>query len=108
MTKWIVAEKIRIGLRHAALYPNVTGKTEKRIAQTKRARVESLSTKLINHKWHELVSSGRFCLSIPCRLSLVRRFSFVLFRFRTFAFTESICGPSFNRCSICMRPNSLT
>ena len=36
------AEKAEAGLRHAVVYPNVTGRTKKRIAQSKRARAGSL------------------------------------------------------------------
>ena len=43
MAKWIVAEKAKAGLRHAAVCPNVTGRTKKRIAQSKRARAGSLA-----------------------------------------------------------------
>ena len=31
MAKWIAAEKIKAGLRHAVVCPNVTGRTKKRI-----------------------------------------------------------------------------
>ena len=43
MAKWIVAEKTKAGLRHAGVCPNVTGRTKKRIAQSKRARAGSLA-----------------------------------------------------------------
>ena len=43
MTKWIVAEKNKAGLRHAVVCPNVTGRTKKRISQSKRARAGSLA-----------------------------------------------------------------
>ena len=43
MAKWIPAEKIRAGLRHAVVCPNVTGRTKKRIAQSKRAHTGSLT-----------------------------------------------------------------
>ena len=43
MTKWIPAEKVRAGLRHAVICPNVTGRTKERIAQSKRARAGSLA-----------------------------------------------------------------
>ena len=43
MAKWIAAEKAKAGLRHAAVCPNVTGRTKKRIAQSKRARAGSLA-----------------------------------------------------------------
>ena len=42
MSKWIAAEKAKAGLRHAVVCPNVTGRTKKRIAQSKRARASSL------------------------------------------------------------------
>ena len=43
MAKWIVAEKIKAGLRHAGVFPNVTGRTKKRVAQSKLARAGSLA-----------------------------------------------------------------
>ena len=45
MAKWIVAEKkTKAGLlRHAVVCPNVTGRTEERIAQSRRARAGSLA-----------------------------------------------------------------
>ena len=43
MAIYIAAEKFRIGLRHAAVCPNVTGRTKERIAQHKRARAGSLA-----------------------------------------------------------------
>ena len=43
MAKWIVAEKTKAGLRNAVVCPNVTGRTKKRIAQSKRARAGSLA-----------------------------------------------------------------
>ena len=43
VSKWIVAEKFRAGLRHAVVFPNVTGRTKERTAQSKRARVDSLA-----------------------------------------------------------------
>ena len=42
MAKWIAAEKTRAGLRHAVICPNVTGRTEDRIAQCERVRADSL------------------------------------------------------------------
>ena len=42
MAKWIVAEKTKVVLRHAVVYPNVTRRNKKRIAQSKRARAGSL------------------------------------------------------------------
>ena len=41
MAKWIAAEKARAGLQHAVVCPNVTERTEERIAQNKRARAGS-------------------------------------------------------------------
>ena len=43
MAKWIAAEKARAGLRDAVVYPNVTGRTKERIAQSNRARAGSLA-----------------------------------------------------------------
>ena len=43
MAKWIAAEKARAGLRYAVVCSNVTGRTKKRIAQSKRARAGSLA-----------------------------------------------------------------
>ena len=42
MAKSNVAEKTKAGLRHAVVCPSVTGRIEKRIAQSKRARAGSL------------------------------------------------------------------
>ena len=47
MAKWIVTEKTKAGLRHAVVCANVTGRTKKRIAQSKRARAGSLT--LVNY-----------------------------------------------------------
>ena len=44
MTKWIAAERARVALRHAAIFPNVTGRTNERVAQSKRARTGLLTT----------------------------------------------------------------
>ena len=43
MAEWIVAGKIKAGLRHAVVCPNVTGRTKKRIAESKRARAGLLA-----------------------------------------------------------------
>ena len=43
MSKLIAAEKVRAGLRHAVVCPNVTGRTKERVAQSKRARGGSLA-----------------------------------------------------------------
>ena len=43
MAKWIAAKKAKVGLRHAEVCPNVTGRNKKRIAQSKRARAGSLA-----------------------------------------------------------------
>ena len=42
MVKLIASEKVKAGLRHAVVCPNVTGRTKERIAQIKRARAGSL------------------------------------------------------------------
>ena len=41
--RWIAAEEARAGLRHAVACPNVTGRTKKRISQSKRTRAGSLA-----------------------------------------------------------------
>ena len=43
MAKWIDAEKVRAGLRYEVVCPNWTGRTKKRIAQSKRAHSGSLA-----------------------------------------------------------------
>ena len=43
MVKWIAAKKARAGPRHAAVCPNVTGRTKEMTTQTKRARADSLA-----------------------------------------------------------------
>ena len=43
MVKWIAVEKARAELRHGVVCPNVTGKTNERIGQSKRARSSSLA-----------------------------------------------------------------
>ena len=43
MAKWTATEKVRAGLQHAVVCPNVTGRTKERIAQSKRARAGSLT-----------------------------------------------------------------
>ena len=88
MAKWTAAEKARAGLRHAVVCPNVTGRTKKMIAQSKRARAGSLALVDYSHKWRELVSSGR----LDCRCHDVFLWCyvyFVLLRFRLYAFIET-------------------
>ena len=41
MAKLIAAKKARAGLRHAVVCPNVTGRIQERIAQSKQAPVGS-------------------------------------------------------------------
>ena len=43
MAKWIAAEKVRAGLRHAVVCSNMTGRTKERMNQGKRARAGSLA-----------------------------------------------------------------
>ena len=43
MAKWITAEKLRAGLRHAVVRPNVTGRIKDRTAQSKRVRAGSVA-----------------------------------------------------------------
>ena len=76
MAKLIAAEEARAGLRHAVVYPNVSGRTKEKIAQSKLVR----STWLTSHKWRELVSFG--CLVCRCHdVFLWCYLCFVLLRF---------------------------
>ena len=43
MAKWIAAHKVRAGLRHVVVCPNVTGRIKNRITQSKRAPADSRS-----------------------------------------------------------------
>ena len=43
MAEWIAAEKARARLPHAAVCPNVTGRTKERVIQSKRARAGSFA-----------------------------------------------------------------
>ena len=85
MAKWTVAEKTKAELRHAVVCSNVTGRTNERISQSKRARAVVRSPLLTSHKWRELVPSGR----LVCRchdVFLWCYICFVLLRFRIYAF----------------------
>ena len=80
IVKWTTAKKARARLQHSLLCPNVTEKTEKRIAQSKRARVGSLAI-IASPQEREPVSSGHFCLPMIHCLSPALRLFFILFRF---------------------------
>ena len=41
MAEWIAAEEVRVELRHAVVCPNVTGRINEKIAQSKRASAGS-------------------------------------------------------------------
>ena len=98
MAKWIVADKTKAGLWHAVVCPNVTGRAKKRIAQSKRTRAGSLALVDYNHKWRELVSSGRLVCRCHDVFSLVLRlFCFASF-FRLCASVEAAA-----LCSIVLR-----
>ena len=43
MAKWTVEEKVRAGLQHAVVCPNVRGRAKERIAQSNRARAGLLA-----------------------------------------------------------------
>ena len=79
MAKWIVAEKAKAGLWHAAVCPNVTGRTKERISQSERTRAGSLA--LLDYSQVARTCILRaFGLQMPRRLSLVLRlFCFALF-----------------------------
>ena len=86
MEKLTAAEKTKAGLRHAVVCPNVTGRTNERIAQSKRARAGSLA--LVDSPQVARTCALRaFGLQISWCLSLVvshlfcfASFSFVCFR----------------------------
>ena len=79
MAEWIPAEKAKAGLRHAIVCPNVTGRTEERIAKAS-GLVLVRSLLLTSHKWRELVSSGR--LVCKCHVVFLCCYvRFVLLRF---------------------------
>ena len=79
-------EKAKAGLRHAVVCPNVTGRTKRRIAQSK-GLVLVHSPLLTSHKWRELVSSGR--LVCRCHMTSLSGVTFVLFCF-VFVFMLSL------------------
>ena len=83
MAKWIVAEKTEVGLRHAVVCPNVTGRIKKRIAQSKRARAGSLA--LV-----DLPQVARTCILQAFRLQMPWRFPLLL-RLFCFASFSSLC-----------------
>ena len=88
IAKWTVAEKVKAGLRHAVVCPNVTGRTKEKIAQGKRARAGSLA--LVDKPQVARTCILRaFGLQMSCRLFLVLRLFFVLLRSRLFAFVEA-------------------
>ena len=67
MAKWIAAEKVRVGLRHAVVCPDLTGRTKERIAQSKSAHA---SSRAIVDKPRTCILRAFFCLRMPCCLSL--------------------------------------
>ena len=72
MAKWIVANKVRAGLRHALVYPNVTGRTKDRIAQSKRIRASSLAiVDQLQVAPTCILPVWAFGLQMSCRISLV-------------------------------------
>ena len=103
MVKWVAVEKVRAGLRHAVVCPNVTGRTKERIAQRTSTHVGSLA----------LVDSPRTAQTCILRADVVRCLSLELrlFCFRVFLvffafFFNQSRGPSFNSSSIYIRPGS--
>ena len=103
MAKWIVAEKTKAGLRHAVVCSNVTGRTKKRVAQSKCwfARPCWLATSGAN-----LYPPGVWFVDVMA-FFLWCYVCFVLLRFSSLCFRWSR-GPSFNRTSICRRSDSHT
>ena len=71
MAKLVSVEKVRVGVRHAVLCPNVTGRTNERIAQNKRAHASSLA--MVDKPQVARTSILRFLLlfTMLCCFSLV-------------------------------------
>ena len=92
--------KVRAGLWHAIMCPNVTGMTKERIAQSKHARAGSLA--MVD--WLQAARSCILRTVMSClSFSGVTFFWFCfVFIFFFVAFIQGR-GPSFNRSSICMR-----
>ena len=67
-------EKVKAGLRHAVVCPNVTGRTKDRTAQSKRVCVGSLEI-VDKPMWRKLIYSGRFA-DVRCLLLALRFFLF--------------------------------
>ena len=95
MAKWIAEEKARTGLRHAVVYPNVTGRTKDRISQSKRARDPSslvFYSRLATSSAKLYLSGVSFADAMPYSLSLALRCRFLCltsFRFRLLALVKS-------------------
>ena len=88
MAKWIVAEKTKAGLRHAVVCPNVTGRTKKRITQSKRARAGSLA--LVDQPQVTRTCILRaFGLQMPWRVFSGVTFALFCFVFCPYAFVEA-------------------
>ena len=85
MAKWIAAEKVRAGLRHAVVCLNVTERTKARIAQSKCARRAS---SLANVDQPQVT---RTCILRADAVLLFSGVTFVSFLFRSlpFAFIEA-------------------
>ena len=81
MDRWL-QKKPKAELRHAVVCPNVTERTNERIAQSKRARTGSLAlVDYYRHKWREPVPSGR----LVCRCHDVFLWFYDYFVFLCFA-----------------------
>ena len=87
MVEWIAAEKVKAGLLHAVVCPNITGRTKEGIARSNHVRVCLFA---IVDNFPQVARS--------CILRSVRRFHvvvlwryvcFVLFRFRLIAFIQA-------------------
>ena len=101
MAKWIAAEKAsRTGPRHAVVCPHGTGRTKRRIAQSKRCSCWfACHSRFASSNCANLSPPEVFCfvfLPMPYCLSLASCFSSLSF----FFLSHRIRGPSFNRLSI--------
>ena len=105
MAEWTAQEKVRAGLWHAAVCPNVTERAKERIVQSTRTLAGSFAIVLISHKCRELGILQTFLFFWFVEAML--HFSGVFVSFLSFCFHRTR-DPLFSRSSICMRPSRHT
>ena len=90
MAKWIAAEKVRAGLRHAGVCPNVTERIKERRAQSKRACAGWLAIIVDEPQMARTCILRVFRLPMSFCLSLATLFCFVLFSFFFFFYPRHV------------------